>query len=94
MDTRCDLQRTGEPVFGGLKPANEMRSLFVLFEGLDAGIDFVEVQAVLVLAVLDHVEQQTRGKRQGSPIKRTEVKGKYSFGPENQVFSPREKPLF
>jgi hypothetical protein len=32
------------------------------------------------------------GKR-GSPIKRTEVKRKYSSGPENQVFSPREKPL-
>ena len=28
-----------------------------------------------------------------SPIKRTEVKRKYSLGPENQVFSPREKPL-
>ena len=29
----------------------------------------------------------------GSAIKRTEVKRKCSFGPGNQVFSPREKPL-
>ena len=32
-------------------------------------------------------------KARGSPIKRTEVKRKFSCGPENQVFSPREKPL-
>jgi hypothetical protein len=31
--------------------------------------------------------------RVGSAIKRTEVKRNYSLGPENQVFSPRTKPL-
>ena len=60
MDTRCDLQGAGEPILGGLHPANEMRGLLVFFEGLGAGIDFVKVQTVLVLAVLNHIEQQTR----------------------------------
>lgn len=60
MDTREYLQGAGEPVFGGLHPANEMRGLLVLFEGIGAGIDFVEVQAVLVRTVLNHIEQETR----------------------------------
>ena len=37
--------------------------------------------------------RKKKGGEKGSPIKRTEVKGKYSCGPENQVFSPREKLL-